>query len=69
MKYGDKEVVFKNAPNTIGIKISFKEGGEVPAELSGLYTSSAEAERAILAYQDGVAYNKAMRRATADKGE
>lgn len=36
------------------IRISFAQGGELPEELSGLYTSERDAEKAILFYLDRV---------------
>lgn len=45
-----KELQITIAPNTSHHKISFTSGGELPVELSGLFTSTYEATKAILAY-------------------
>ena len=41
-------------PKTAHIKIKFIPGGELPAELTGLYTSEKAAEKDILFYLDRV---------------
>jgi hypothetical protein len=37
-------------PQTVTFRIKFNQGGELPAELSGMFTSKVFADRAILAY-------------------
>lgn len=37
-------------PITAHIKIKFDQGGELPAELAGLFTSTMFADRAIVSY-------------------
>lgn len=45
-----KEVQVVNKPGTGHYKIQFASGGEVPEHLSGLYTTVAAAEIAIIHY-------------------
>lgn len=45
-----KEIKIINAPGTGHYKIQFTQGGEIPVELSGLYTSSATAQVAVRNY-------------------
>lgn len=45
-----KEIKIINAPGTGHYKIQFTQGGELPAELDGLYTSSAVAQVAVRNY-------------------
>ena len=45
-----KELKVVVAPNTGHFKIIFTSGGELPAELQGLFTSSVYAEKHIAAY-------------------
>lgn len=45
-----KEIKIINAPGTGHYKIQFTQGGELPNELSGLYTSSAVAQIAVRNY-------------------
>jgi hypothetical protein len=45
-----KEIKIINAPGTGHYKIQFTQGGELPNELSGLYTSSAVAQVAVRNY-------------------
>lgn len=47
---GGKELQIVTDPQTAHIKIQFKEGGQLPEELSGLFTSKAVAEIAIRSY-------------------
>lgn len=42
-----KALVLETAPNTALIQIRWEGGGQVPQELSGLFTSKTEAQRAI----------------------
>lgn len=37
-------------PLTVAHRIKFDQGGELPAELSGIFTSKVFADRAIMAY-------------------
>ena len=39
-------------PNTQHFKIRFTSGGELPEELSGIYTSEKDVEKAVLIYLD-----------------
>ncbi|UOF80643.1 flavivirus dead domain [Caudoviricetes sp.] len=41
-------------PKTAHIKLQFKEGGQLPDELSGLYTSERNATKDILSYLDKI---------------
>ena len=45
-----KEIKIINAPGSGHYKIQFTQGGELPAELTGLYTSSAIAQVAVRNY-------------------
>jgi len=45
-----KKIQLKICPRTAHIKIEFASGGELPEELSGLYTSEREAEISITKY-------------------
>lgn len=45
-----KEIKIINAPGTGHYKIQFTQGGELPAELNGLFTSSAVAQVAVRNY-------------------
>lgn len=45
---GGKEIVFVQKPNAV--KIMFATGGELPEELSGEFTSTTFAEKAVLMY-------------------
>lgn len=47
---GGKELQIITDPATAHIKVKFKNGGELPAELSGLFTSVAVAEVAVRSY-------------------
>ena len=47
--YG-KDVATYIDPKTAMIKIKFVQGGELPEELSGFFTSEQFADRAIFAY-------------------
>jgi hypothetical protein len=47
---GGKELQIITDPQTAHIKVQFKEGGQLPEELSGLFTSKAIAEIAIQSY-------------------
>lgn len=49
---GGKDIELEYAKNTSLIKIRFVGGGELPEELSGLYTEESSAEKAIIAYLD-----------------
>lgn len=40
--------------NSSHIKISFGQGGELPEELTGVFTSEVEAEKAVICYLDKV---------------
>lgn len=39
-----------NIPGTPHLRVYFEGGGEVPQDLSGTYTSQAQANKAILKY-------------------
>lgn len=45
-----KEISIVNAPGTGHYKIQFTQGGELPNELTGLFTSSAVAQVAVQSY-------------------
>jgi len=45
-----KEIKIVNAPGTGHYQIQFTQGGELPQELTGLYTSSAVAQVAVRNY-------------------
>ena len=45
-----KEIKIINAPGTGHYKIQFTQGGELPQELTGFYTSSAVAQVAVRNY-------------------
>ena len=45
-----KEIKIVNAPGTGHYKIQFTQGGELPHELTGFYTSSAIAQVAVRNY-------------------
>jgi|DEB0MinimDraft_3_1074331.scaffolds.fasta_scaffold57946_2 hypothetical protein len=45
-----KELKIVNAPGTGHYKIQFTQGGELPQELTGFYTSSAVAQVAVRNY-------------------
>ena len=45
-----KEIKIINAPGTGHYKIQFTQGGEIPADLDGLFTSSAVAQVAVRNY-------------------
>jgi hypothetical protein len=45
-----KEIKIVNAPGTGHYKIQFTQGGELPHELTGFYTSSAVAQVAVRNY-------------------
>jgi len=45
-----KEVVVVNKPGTGHYKVQFTSGGELPEELSGLYTTTHAANIAIVSY-------------------
>lgn len=47
---GGKELQIFTDPQTAHVKIQFKEGGQLPEELSGLFTSKSVAEVAIRSY-------------------
>lgn len=47
---GGKEIQIVTDPRTAHVKVQFKEGGELPEELSGLFTSKAIAEVAVRSY-------------------
>lgn len=47
--YG-KDITAFIDPKTAHVRIKFVQGGELPASLSGLFTSVRVAEKAILAY-------------------
>lgn len=49
---GGKELTLEYAPNTALIRIKFVGGGELPVNLSGLYTDERQAELAIINYLD-----------------
>lgn len=46
----DKELEIYTDPQTAHVKVKFKEGGQLPEELSGLFTSKAVAEVAVTSY-------------------
>ena len=45
-----KEIKIVNAPGTGHYQIQFTQGGELPQELTGFYTSSAVAQVAVCNY-------------------
>jgi hypothetical protein len=45
-----KEIAVVNQPGTGHYKIQFTSGGELPEELSGLYTTTNSANIAIVSY-------------------
>ena len=47
---GGKEVQILTDPTTAHVKVQFKDGGQLPAELSGLFTSRAIAEVDVRSY-------------------
>ena len=47
---GGKEIEIFTDPATAHVKVKFKDGGQLPAELSGLFTSKAVAEVAVRSY-------------------
>lgn len=47
---GGKEIMISTDPHTAHVVISFKEGGAVPQELSGVFTSKVFAETAVRSY-------------------
>jgi len=49
---GGKEIELVPADNSPLLKIRFVGGGELPEELSGLYTEEVKAENDILSYLD-----------------
>lgn len=50
--HGDKKIHLIIDPKTAHIKLKFSNGGEMPAELAGLFTSEREAEFAVNLYLD-----------------
>ena len=49
---GGKEIQLFICPKTAHIRIKFVPGGELPEELSGLYTSEKAASNDIIKYLD-----------------
>ena len=47
-----KEIVAYHDPMGSHVKVKFTSGGELPAELAGLFTSKTFAEKAIVSYLD-----------------
>lgn len=47
---GGKEIIVRPAINSSLLECAFKEGGELPALLQGLFTSFTQAELAIHRY-------------------
>lgn len=47
---GGKEVIIFTDPATAHVKVKFKDGGQLPVELSGLFTSVSVAEVAVRSY-------------------
>jgi hypothetical protein len=47
---GGKEIEIFTDPATAHVKVRFKKGGELPEQLSGLFTSVAVAEVAVRSY-------------------
>lgn len=45
-----KEITLFICPKTNHIKVQFSSGGELPEELTGLFTSEREAEKVITPY-------------------
>ena len=45
-----KELAIVRCPKTAHLNIQFTTGGELPQELSGIYTSEAFAKKAITSY-------------------
>ena len=45
-----KQIAMVICPKTAHIKVQFTSGGELPVELSGLYTSQTDAEKDIMIY-------------------
>lgn len=56
---GGKTIILEVAQNTVLYKLRFAEGGELPEELSGLYTNDIQAEKAVVLYLDKVKPKKA----------
>lgn len=50
--FNGKRIEMFILPNTQHFKIKFVPGGELPEELSGLFTSIRDASNAILCYLD-----------------
>jgi len=46
----NKKLLTMNIPGTPHLRVYFEGGGEVPKDLSGAYTSQAQADKAILKY-------------------
>lgn len=46
-----KALLVRNRPNTALYEIHFEAGGEMPKALKSLYTSQAEAKKAITLYE------------------
>ena len=47
---GGKEIAIYNDPVTAHIKIKFTTGGELPRELTGIFTTPARAKQAVEGY-------------------
>ncbi len=45
-----KEIALFICPKTNHIKVQFSSGGELPEELTGLFTSEREADKVITSY-------------------
>lgn len=50
--HGEKEIQLVICPKTAHIKAKFSNGGELPPELSGYFTSERQAELAVNMYLD-----------------
>jgi hypothetical protein len=50
MKYGEKEIEVVASPKGYHYSLRFTTGGEIPAALSGMYTSRTEAAKAVEAF-------------------
>jgi hypothetical protein len=47
---GQKEIQITTCPRTAQIRLKFSNGGELPQDLSGIYTSERQAEHAVNLY-------------------
>jgi len=57
--HAGKEIQLVRCPKTAHIKIQFGSGGELPQDLSGLFTDERSAELAVNKYLDNTKPRKA----------